>query len=179
MHRNWARCRNFQITALFTALTALQATRKYQLIGGKLAKLAAAVAVGSILTSPAWHFHLYRSETLAGHIRTKLVTSKTTNLDSYDGKSICLKGYSLYFGGDAKPDTFLLSPDGNFRKPETAITVEIPQSWQQQRDPIAVSGVLRVDRNATDPSRRYTLSAVKITNARNSHFLAPRFAGEC
>jgi hypothetical protein len=166
--------------ALLVAMIALRTTRKYQMSGHRLALLATAIAVASIVLSPLWHDYLYRSETLLGHVRIELDTTlKANGLDRYNGKRVCLKGYSLYYGGDTETNMFPLSPDGNFRKPETAVTVVLPKSWKFQIDPIAVSGILRVDPAAPESVQRYTLEAVKISNAKTSYLLAPRMPGGC
>ena len=160
--------------AIPMGVLAFRAARKYELGGRNLALVATAIATLCVLLAPVWHRYLYASETLPGYARVPLDLEDTSTLDSLDGKRLCVKGYSFYFGGDPEVRSFLLSPDGNNCKKDAAITVLVPSSWHQEYDPIAVSGVLRVDTSVADPRKRYTLSAVKVSTATTSDKLSPR-----
>lgn len=170
------------VVAIFTipmSLLAVRTIRKYELSGRNLSMVAMAVATLSAAGSPAWHGYLSVSETLPGYARVRFDPEDTGALDSLDGKKVCVKGYSLYFGGDPEVRSFLLSPDGNYRKETAAITVVLSGSWRHEYDPIAVSGILRVDPSSTVPRKRYTLSAVKVSTAKTSDKLAARSSEGC
>jgi hypothetical protein len=115
------------------------------------------------------------------------VTLPTANeshyLDRYDQKKVCIKGYALYFDGqfdgNAIAAEFLLSPDGDRRNPDMAITINVADGWRYGSDAIAVSGILHVHPDADKPADRYTLSAAKIIRSKTHYDLKQRAPGDC
>ena len=135
------------------------------------------LAGSTLILAPAWHSHLFNSETLPGYLRVDLPEanlSRSTALDEYANKAVCLKGYVITPTQAYRLRTFQLSPDGNDAKPEIAITVTCPTDWEYHPIPIAVSGILTVDQNAAYPAQRYVLSAVAIRPSYTSYYLGPR-----
>lgn len=170
----------FSVAGCVLGCTARRSIQRYQLSGRSLAFLAIVVSAISMLFSPLWHDYRYRSETLPNHSRIAFeIGDDGKLLDAYDRKRVCIKGYCLYDTSDELHNDFALSPDGNVRKPESAIRVIAPSGWHCSMCPIAVSGILSVDHSATDHASRYTLTATKICEANTPYRLGSPFPGGC
>ncbi len=163
--------------ALIAALQAIQSIRRYELAGASLASIAITMSASCAVFAPTWHWYRFTSESLPGYTRVSFGAVPINGLDVHDGKPICLKGYSVSYGGEST-GRFLLSPDGDFEKPEATISIMYPSGWQRHRDAMAVSGVLHVDPAAEEQHERYTLSAVSIERASSSFQLLPRVPGD-
>ena len=163
------------------AVTANRAIAKYAFSGRQFVIIGIALSTLTLPLAPAWHIYQYQSEALAGHSRldfAALIGKPENNLDKYDSKRICLKGYALP-SQNTQVQTFLLSADGNYKTPERAITVKVPEGWNYDYNPISVSGILIVNPNADSSTDRYTFAASAIQRVKTSYELAPRVPGDC
>lgn len=170
----------FAIATLVMAAVSIRNIRRYSLSGLTLSVASIGLAGPTLLLAPAWHFYLFRSESLPGHIRVDFAAAKidkTTALDDYANKAICLKGYVLPTTKQVVMGAFHLSPDGDDTKPGNSIRVKLPSQWEYQYAPVAVSGVLTVNPHATDPAQRYVLAAKAIHLSNTSYNLVPRAPG--
>lgn len=170
----------FAIAALLIAAVSIRNIHRHTLSGLTLNVASICLAGPTLLLAPVWHFYLFRSESLPGHIRVDFAGAKidkTTSLDDYANKAICLKGYVLPTTENVLKGAFHLSPDGDDTKPGNSIRVKLPSQWEYQYAPVAVSGVLTVNPHATDPAQRYVLAAKAIHLSSTSYNLVPRVPG--
>jgi hypothetical protein len=155
----------FAIMALPVAIVARSATHRHRLRGRRLALASIALSVLALVTSPLWYIHQYNSESLPSHDRVAFASIDDgigTGLDRYEGRRICIKGYAIRRDPRHRQATIYMSPDGSRLRPEAIISVQLPFGWQHADHAIAVSGILTVNRQASEYVLRYTLDATDI-----------------
>jgi hypothetical protein len=168
------------IASMALAASSVRNIRRYNLSGIKLAVASFWIAGSTLILAPAWHSFLFRSESPPGHLRVDFAAaqiSRSTALDEYANKAICLKGYVLAPSRIVPMRTFHLSPDGDDTESGIVITVTCPFEWDYHYAPVAVSGVLTVNPHAKDPAQRYVLAAGAIHRSHTPHGLVPRAPG--
>lgn len=171
---------SFAAVSVLIGAWSLRDIRRYQLGGFRLASASLCVAAAILVLASARHVHLYVAESLPGHIRVDfaaLEIGQTTRLDKFADKPICLKGYVLAPSHLEPTLTLCLSPEGDRSQREKAITVSLPFEWRYQHDPVVVSGILKVNPDSKDPTRRYVLEGKMITRCNTKHGLARRVSG--
>jgi hypothetical protein len=169
----------FATASIFVAVSSIWKIRRYNLSGVNLAVISLYISGGTLVLAPAWHYYLFNSESLPGHIRVDFAAAnvgQSTALDAYANKPICLKGY-LLAPSQIPSGKFQLSPDGDYRNAENTVTVMLPFKREHFYFPVAVSGILIVNPNAKETSQRYILTAEAMHRSRTSHGLVPRVPG--
>ena len=159
------------VASLILGVAGLRTVRRYELRGRNFAVIAMCLSVPTCLLAPCWHYSRYHSESLPGYTRLLLETKSPEKLDRFDGQPVCFKGYAIFTGRDLLQKSVVLSPNGDRRKIDTAITVEFDQGWNYQSGAIAASGTLKVNRDEKEPRKRYTLNAIKIVPVTNYYQL--------
>ena len=140
-------CATIALPGIAVGFAGLAAIRKYELSGRLFAKVGITTAVVFAVITPAWHLVRFNTETLPGHERldfASLATAKVDGLDHFLGKKVRLNGYTLPLRSSIEMTTFLISPDGNTRKTETAVIVQLTSgdAWHWHPGAVAVSGTL-------------------------------------
>ena len=155
-------------------LIGRQVVLRHSLRGQRLSLASISISAITILTAPAWYFHQYNSESIPGHDRVAFVSiGAGAGLDHYERCPICIKGYAISSGSSNPQTTIYMSPDGR-ADPKTGIVVRLPIEWSFSNDPIAVSGVLTVNRHATGWTPRYILKATALRSVKTRTGLMPR-----
>lgn len=172
--------------AMILAVAARRAIQRYQLLGTRAVVGSWYVAVTIVVLAPSWHLghfwqrtNLYESEAQPNHRRldfADLVTGDKNRLEAYENQRICLKGY--FVDGDEQvawpAQKFSATGDP---KDQRAILVIPPSRWKWNEGPVAVSGLLRIDRSIASGGRRYILHAAAIRESKTMIDLAQRKSG--
>jgi hypothetical protein len=103
-----------------------------------------------------------------------IVEDDYTSFDQYEGRYICIKGYTFHLGYTEPLSRIYISPHGSRRTIRAFVTVELPSGWSHARHAIAVSGTLAVNNHPTANETRYTLYATDIRPANTAVGLSPR-----
>jgi hypothetical protein len=162
------------VVSLPMALIGRRFVLRHSLRGQRLSLASISISSVTLLAAPFWYFHQYNSESMPGYDRVAFESiGAGAGLDQYERQSICIKGYALSSGSSAPQRKIYISPDGraNFK---TAILVQLPIAWKYSDDPIAISGVLTVDRQAMRWAPRYRMQATAIRSAKTGTDLMPR-----
>ncbi len=152
-----------------SAIIALRGIAKYEFAGRRLARVG---LVLSLVVPPAAarrHEALFVGESLAGHARIDYASALPAATDGgrpsisrLVGQKICLKGYALPERRLEGLREFAISPDGDDRKPDCVVLVEVDENWDWDARPIAVSGTLA---ELPAASRRNDGPLYRLTNA--------------
>ena len=140
--------------AVYSSVTARRCSPKPAMFSG-------ALSLAAFIIAPSWYVHMYNTEACTNHERVTFSTiGNGSGLDSYAGRSICVKGYSISNNPDEPTTTIYINPDGSRSALKTIVEVHLPYGWQHTEDPIAVSGTLIINDSGHFP--RYTLRAVDV-----------------
>ncbi|MSQ97653.1 MAG: hypothetical protein EXR98_24315 [Gemmataceae bacterium] len=169
---------------IVTGIAAIHVIRKYELCGIRLARLGVITSVVFAMATPVWHVARFNSESLPGFARldfARLTKPDTPTLDQFVGEEICLKGYALVPNSMRATDHFLFSADGDSRKAETAVIVDLgpDQNWKWRGEPLAISGRLVSNPAAlTDEALpKFVLTLVTVRPSRTRFGLTSRVPG--
>lgn len=175
------------VPGIGTAIAAVSAIRKYELRGRTFAQIGFTLSVAFAVLTPLWHMTRFNSEAPPGYERldfASLAASKDQGLDRFVAKKVCLKGYGLPPNGvpRAKLTEVTLSPDGNSRKTDSTVIVQLlaGDSWDWQFDAVAVSGTLVRNPNAsTDPkSVKFVLQEGSVRPSKTRFCVVSRAADD-
>ena len=172
------------VVGIVLALLAIWRCARYERIGSHAAWAGLVVSSITLIAAPTRFAILYSQEAAPGSLRVHFDSATReggAGLASFVGQKICLKGYAYPEKSLEESRGFGMTPaGGNLLKGRSVgVLLADGQSWNGGSGPVAVSGVLVPNMNATSENKAppFLIQQGIVRPAWTSAQLAPR-AGE-
>lgn len=189
------------VCSLSFGVFAFRQVRRYEYSRSSRLLIAGGMSIASVtlVSAPAWHLMMYRSEASSGYQRVSFdeLYTRTAKSDAFyapsdaaptklipdedatrlDGQSICLKGYVYPTGQFNGMTEFLLTANGGYDGAYVGVILAKGTVWDWYKDGVAVSGVLELNPNYTPGSNlevRYILKNASVRPARTLYGMESR-----